>query len=83
MRERFRSAVESLRAAAVKWHAEDAKWQELGGAAESDQAKTRDKAARRVRETFEAFLAEFQALHNAVQPWVREYTSPPDSETEK
>ena len=83
MRERFRSAVENLRVAAVKWHAEDAKWRESGGAAESDQAKARDKTARRVRKTFEAFLAEFQALHNVVQPLVREYTSPPDEGTKQ
>lgn len=38
-----------------------------------------DRVRAPVAEAFEAFLREFQALHNALQPMVREYISRPET----
>ena len=83
---RFEAAVERLRQAAVAWHDADLKWRAArgitederiigGGPDDSPEASEKTRAVPVVVEAFEAFLAEFQVLHNALQPKVREYVS--------
>ena len=89
LRSAFESAVERLREAAVQWHEADMKWREAKGIIEgehitggeqdeSPEAADKAAAAAGVAKAFEAFLEEFQALHNVLEPLVREYTSPAD-----
>jgi hypothetical protein len=87
LRARFEGAVEQLRLAAVQWNKaypqlirgeqEPKKSTILTGFGQRQWPSQEefDKVFAPVIKAFEAFLREFQALHNALQPLVREYSS--------
>ena len=92
LRHRFSQAVELLRQHAIAWQNADASWRRALGMMETDavinpapcdEAAVRRKAAEACLAGIDTFLGEFQALHNALQPLVREYTSPPDGPPSK
>lgn len=91
-REQFPQSVQKLSQAAANWYQANEAWRRAtrqvgfrtpvrdpSGQDDSPEARERHAAAQQVSDTFEAFLVDFQALHNAVQPLVREYTTPPEN----
>lgn len=87
-RQRFPQAVEALCQHAIAWYDADLSWRTAVGMTEGDavinpapcdKADVRRKAAEACLGGIETFLGEFQALHNALQPLVREYTSAPEA----
>ena len=94
-RHRFCNAVEKLRQAAIAWHEADMRWRSAKGIIEgecsfggdqadddSPEAMTRSQTSRALQWAVEKFLDEFQALHNALQPMVREDISRPKNQQE-
>ena len=56
----------------------------IGGSQDnSPEAADRVEAAATVSEAFDAFLTAFQAVHNALQPMLREQTSQPEESHEE
>ncbi|MCK5113936.1 MAG: hypothetical protein KAR11_04160 [Phycisphaerae bacterium] len=94
LRTRFEGAVEQLRLVAVQWN--DAHTKLVCEKPQSDKINTSlltgfrkwpsqddfDEIYAPVTETFEVFLREFQALHNALQPMVQEYMSRSENQQE-
>lgn len=93
VRGRFVESVEELRTVSVAWREAERKWRKAIGLSEfrtqiiknpkhDDLPETQAKrdAATKVHEQVETFLVEFQGLHKALQPYVREYTSARDAE---
>ena len=90
--ESFQASLERLRLAAIRCHQADMRWRTALGLPdgtliratpsipdETVERADRGKAAVLVSGAFESFLGEFQALHNALQPLVREYVSLPET----
>ncbi len=94
-RHRFYNIVEELRQAAIAWYEADMKWRSAKGITESEcllgggqaddnspEAMARLQTSQALQKAVEKFLDEFQALHNALQPMVREYISRPENQQE-
>jgi len=81
----FEYAAERIREAAVAWHEADMKWRNSVGITESEcligggpqkqptnEEVAKSNAVRTYCEAFDAFLKEYQAIHNSLQPLLQE-----------
>lgn len=88
LRDTFVLSVDQLRETATAWYKADMRWREATGKTEwggwdggdpkrdaIPEAVGWREATQAYLEAFERFLGRFQALHNALQPLVREYAS--------